>query len=1119
MASKNVKSAYELKIEELNRAFKAAAQQIKIANSEFKAASAGMEDWSKNADGVSAKLKQLNSNLDNEKKKLENLEEQLKETALAFGENSNEAEQFAIRVNNQKAKVAETEKAIRKYEDGLRELTNKSKTAEKNADNLSDKIEIVGEEANISAVEVEKFSENIGSKLPGAAKAALKVVGSMGVAIGGLTAAFAGVGVAGGKHMVGVSDNLNIAMNNLSASTGIAKSELRGYEQVLKNIYADNYAENFEEISDGISHVRKNLGDMSDKRLQNVTESAFALRDTFQYEIPESTRAAKAMIDNFNLSAEESYSLIASGAQNGLDYSGEFLDSIIEYSPQFKKVGLDAYDMFAIFQQGADSGAWNLDKVGDAVKEFSIRAIDGSDSTKEGFEAIGLGAEEMSAKFGKGGDTAKKAFKETVKALSSIEDPLKKDAAGVALFGTMWEDLGADVIAQLGNIKDGAYSAGDALNQIKEVKYDDLGSMFESLVRKVEILALPLGEMLIPAVEDFINLTSSVIESGKFESLVSTFSEFATGSLKTVFDYFSSNVLPIFEEAGEYIGEEFFPIAEEIAKDVFPIAESALKTAVPLIKGVGDNLKPILKLLKPIIEIASVGLSEIIEMLPELTPAGLLKTIGIIKDDTSLISEEYLQMSENADKMSESIQVIKDENKEVATEISNEYDGYRKLAGELDTLIGKNGEIKTHCETRVKQIIEQLNPALGTSLEIVDGQLQGYKDISAEIDNIIAKQQAQAILEAGAENYNQLVSDRATSIQEKLKAESDIKELEKEYAERERNAELYTDYGIQVEGFDFSTNTEEMLKIKANITECEEIIDKETENIENFNLQISTYEGLNNAVFENSIGGMKRYTEIYNNQMLTAGNATLAELTEQHATFAEMYDQMVEDRAKGDESITDEMLDQAKQRENIALDEKIKQEKIAYDTARGSASAYNSGMTSKTGEIAATSSIIGNVAKNGLKFDGASAANESMNSYASAIYGTIGNVITAAQTVANTVSSVLSNININVNATPRLSTRPIQKTATGGIVTRAQVRMVGEDGAEAIVPLEKNTHWIDLVAEKVAVAMNGSVVNNSSSSSSRVTNNYNQTINSPKTLSGPELYRQTKRLLNYNKGR
>ena len=83
------------------------------------------------------------------------------------------------------------------------------------------------------------------------------------------------------------------------------------------------------------------------------------------------------------------------GMQSGLNFSDELFDNIDEYSVQFKKLGLDAEDMFSVFANGAQNGAFNLDKIGDAVKEFSIRAIDGSDTTKQGFEALGMNADEM----------------------------------------------------------------------------------------------------------------------------------------------------------------------------------------------------------------------------------------------------------------------------------------------------------------------------------------------------------------------------------------------------------------------------------------------------------------------------------------------------------------------------------------------------------------------------------------------------------------------------------------------------------------------------------------------------------------------------------------------------
>lgn len=124
----------------------------------------------------------------------------------------------------------------------------------------------------------------------------------------------------------------------------------------------------------------------------------------------ESTRAAAAITKNFGGSAKEAFSLIAAGAQNGLDYSGELIDTINEYSSQFSKLGFTADGMFQLLQSGADSTAWNLDKVGDAIKEFSIRAIDGSDTTVQAFQDLGYNANAMMETFAGGGEDANKAF-------------------------------------------------------------------------------------------------------------------------------------------------------------------------------------------------------------------------------------------------------------------------------------------------------------------------------------------------------------------------------------------------------------------------------------------------------------------------------------------------------------------------------------------------------------------------------------------------------------------------------------------------------------------------------------------------------------------------------------
>ena len=195
----------------------------------------------------------------------------------------------------------------------------------------------------IKEVDVKEYGEKLKSISSSAASA---------IGTGMLKAGTAMVDI--GTMAVGSANDVDKAMNQYLASTGRGTEETERYQKVMENIYTNNYGDSFEEIGQAMTEVTKNLGDLDDASLQQVTESAFALRDTFVYEVPESTKAAKAMMDNFGISGEEAMSLIAAGAQNGLDCSGELLDSITQYSGQFAKVGLDADDMFQIFQKGAE---------------------------------------------------------------------------------------------------------------------------------------------------------------------------------------------------------------------------------------------------------------------------------------------------------------------------------------------------------------------------------------------------------------------------------------------------------------------------------------------------------------------------------------------------------------------------------------------------------------------------------------------------------------------------------------------------------------------------------------------------------------------------------------------
>lgn len=354
-----------------------------------------------------------------------------------------------------------------------------------------------------------------------------KTINSVNKQIGGINdvAIVAGAAITAiGKAAVDSTKYLNKlgteyqqAINGVAASTGAAGKELEGLKDTVKEVYKSKFGESLQDVADGVSIVQRNTKLAGDE-LTKVTKGAFALSDTFGYDVAESSRAAKAMMTNFGISGEEAMSMIAAGAQNGLDFSGEMIDSINEYSVQFAKLGFSADDMFNIFQKGADSGAWNLDKVGDAIKEFSIRSIDGSKGTVNAFKDLGLNSEKMMATFAKGGNEAEYAFQIVVDKLMKMEDQVARDATGVALFGTQWEDLGVDALKAMSKAEGGAYDANNALKGINEVKYSDLGSAMEGIKRKVEVSLLPAAESvtnafleIAPKIEGMVDRVSPVI--------------------------------------------------------------------------------------------------------------------------------------------------------------------------------------------------------------------------------------------------------------------------------------------------------------------------------------------------------------------------------------------------------------------------------------------------------------------------------------------------------------------------------------------------------------------------------------------------------------------------------
>lgn len=401
------------------------------------------------------------------------------------------------------------------------------------------------------------------------------------------------------------SSELQKSLNSIQSATGIADKEISNMKDTMLDIYNSNFGENFEDIGEAIKTISQQTG-ASGEDLKDLTENALALRDTFGYDVNESLRSVNTLIKQFGIDGNEAFNLIAQGKQNGLDFSGEMLDSINEYSVQFKKLGFSAEDMFEILNNGSTDGAFNLDKVGDAIKEFSIRAIDGSDTTIDGFTKLGFNADDMAKKFAEGGDAAKEAFRQVTKSIGNMNDPVQQSIVGVDLFGTMWEDLGPKVVTQLGDMGDNFSATSDALNQIKKINFNDLGSAFQYIKRNIQTsILVPIGDEVLPRLNNFANWFKSNIPSIKenIGSITDTFLNIGGSIAETVFPSISdlasaigdlvstiyNSLVPAFSsvtpDSWNSVSDAIAGIVNK-ATDVVGFINSNWTTIEPIIKGI-----------------------------------------------------------------------------------------------------------------------------------------------------------------------------------------------------------------------------------------------------------------------------------------------------------------------------------------------------------------------------------------------------------------------------------------------------------------------------------------------------------------------------------------------------
>ncbi|WP_074642780.1 phage tail tape measure protein, partial [Bacillus cereus] len=437
------------------------AEQKKLTSS-FKLQNAELGANASEADKLELAQKQLRQQTEMTDKVVHNLEQQLSAAKRAYGENSTEVQQLEAKLNQAKT-------TLKQFENSLQSVGRSGSQAADGMAEINKKLDMN------NLMEAAEVLQGISEKL-----------------------------IEMGKSIVNTAIEFDGSQRKIQASLGLTGKGAENLQKIAVDTWKKGFGENLEEVDNALIKVYQNMRDVPYDELQMASEDVLTLAKVYDVDLNEATRGAGQLMSQFGLSTQETFDLLAAGAQEGLNYSDELFDNLSEYAPLFKQGGFSAQEMFTILANGTKSGSYNLDYINDLVKEFGIRVQDGSKGVSEGFGDLSEETQKVWKSFNEGKGTAADVFNAVLGDLQKMDDKVKANQIGVALFGVKWEDMGAEAVLSLNNVHGGLGDVTGRMDEMKKLQEESLGQQFQKALRETQAALEPLGKKFAELAKDIL---------------------------------------------------------------------------------------------------------------------------------------------------------------------------------------------------------------------------------------------------------------------------------------------------------------------------------------------------------------------------------------------------------------------------------------------------------------------------------------------------------------------------------------------------------------------------------------------------------------------------------------
>ncbi len=387
--------------------------------------------------------------------------------------------------------------------------------------------------------------------------------------------------VVGGLLVKGLGDAMeqNQITGKLQAQLGATGPDAARYGKVAGELFSGTMADSFEQ---GTEAIRSIMGaglappNATNAQLKAISTQVLDTAKAFDLDLGETATSVGQLIRNgMAKDATEGLNLITVGLRGADTRAGDVLETVTEYAPIFKTAGIEGSTAMGLVRQALAGGAKETDKVGDAIKEFTLKVTGGGTAIDAAFKAAGLSGKKVTDDVAAGGPRATAALGTVLDALRRMPATAERAQVIQNLFGGPGEDLGAAIFSL--NVKTAASSLGTltgAADATGAALRDNAATHIEAFKRGLEQgITNMVGSKVLPALTSLAGY------------LASTFGP----SFGQAADWVRGTVLPAVGDLAHHVADELVPA---LATGASWLADHLAPAAADLAHWLRDDLLP-----------------------------------------------------------------------------------------------------------------------------------------------------------------------------------------------------------------------------------------------------------------------------------------------------------------------------------------------------------------------------------------------------------------------------------------------------------------------------------------------------------------------------------------------